>query len=48
MRRLPKEILILLVLLVCAMAFVLWYVFDRRAKHRAATPAAAFACFRLT
>lgn len=30
----------LLVLLVGAMAFVLWYVIDRRAKNRAAPPAA--------
>jgi hypothetical protein len=33
-----KEILFLLVLLVGAMAFVLWYVIDRRAKNRAAPP----------
>lgn len=36
-----KEILFLLVLLVGAMAFVLWYVVDRRAKNRAAPPPAA-------
>ena len=36
-----KEILFLLVLLVGAMAFVLWYVVDRRAKNRAAPPVAA-------
>lgn len=36
-----KEILVLLVLLVGAMAFVLWYVVDRRAKNRAAPPPAA-------
>jgi len=36
-----KEIIILLGLLVGMMAFVLWYVIDRRAKNRAtATPAA--------
>lgn len=35
-----KEILFLLVLLVGAMAFVLWYVVDRRAKNRAAPPVA--------
>lgn len=31
----------LLVLLVGAMGFVLWYVIDRRAKNRAAAPVAA-------
>ncbi|MFZ5497095.1 MAG: hypothetical protein ACOZE5_17385 [Verrucomicrobiota bacterium] len=36
-----KEILFLLVLLVGAMGFVLWYVIDRRAKNRAAPPPAA-------
>jgi hypothetical protein len=35
-----KEILVLLVLLVAAMAFVLWYVIDRRAQNRAAPPVA--------
>jgi hypothetical protein len=40
MRR-SKEIIVLLTLLVGAMAFVLWYVIDRRAKNRAAPPAAA-------
>ncbi len=40
MRR-SKEILILFALLVGAMAFVLWYVIDRRAKNRAAPPVAA-------
>jgi hypothetical protein len=30
-----KEIIVLLVLLLGAMAFVLWYVIDRRAKNRA-------------
>lgn len=35
-----KEIIILLVLLVGAMGFVLWYVIDRRAKNRAAPPPA--------
>lgn len=39
MRR-SKEIMILLTLLVGAMAFVLWYVIDRRAKNRAAPPVA--------
>jgi zona occludens toxin (predicted ATPase) len=40
MRR-NKEIMILLGLLAGMMAFVLWYVIDRRAKNRAeATPAA--------
>lgn len=34
MRR-NKEIMILLGLLVGMMAFVLWYVIDRRAKNRA-------------
>lgn len=36
-----KEILFLLLLLVGAMGFVLWYVIDRRAKNRAAPPTAA-------
>lgn len=40
MRR-SKEIMVLLTLLVGAMAFVLWYVIDRRAKNRAAPPATA-------
>jgi hypothetical protein len=40
MRR-SKEIIVLLVLLVGAMGFVLWYVIDRRAKNRAAPPPAA-------
>lgn len=35
-----KEIIVLLVLLVGAMAFVLGYVIDRRAKNRAAPPVA--------
>lgn len=35
-----KEVLVLLVLLVAAMAFVLGYVIDRRAKNRHAPPAA--------
>jgi len=35
-----KEIVILLVLLVGAMGFVLWYVIDRRTKNRAAPPPA--------
>ncbi len=39
MRR-SKEIIALLTLLVGAMGFVLWYVIDRRAKNRAAPPAA--------
>jgi hypothetical protein len=38
MRR-SKEIIILFALLVGAMAFVLWYVIDRRAKNRRAPPA---------
>jgi hypothetical protein len=37
-RRLPKEILFLLALLVCAAAGVLWYVLDRRARQHAASP----------
>lgn len=41
MPRPPKEILFLLVLLAGAMAFVLWYVVDRRAQNRAAPPAPA-------
>jgi hypothetical protein len=40
MRR-SKEIVVLLALLVGAMAFVLWYVIDRRAKNRALEPAAS-------
>lgn len=36
-----KEILFLLVLLVGAMGFVLWYVIDRRARNRAAPEPAA-------
>jgi hypothetical protein len=40
MRR-SKELIVLLALLLGAMAFVLWYVIDRRAKNRAAPPAAA-------
>lgn len=36
-----KEIWLLLALLVGAMGFVLWYVIDRRAKNRAAPPAAS-------
>lgn len=38
--RKSKELVILLVLLFSAMAFVLWYVIDRRAKNRATPPAA--------
>ena len=38
MRR-NKEIIVLLVLLVGMMAFVLWYVIDRRAKNRDSRPA---------
>ncbi len=34
--RLPREIQILLALLVVMIAGVLWYVIDRRAKNRAA------------
>ncbi|WP_438480411.1 hypothetical protein [Oleiharenicola lentus] len=33
--RLSKEIIVLVVLLVGTMAFVLWYVADRKAKNRA-------------
>jgi len=33
--RRSKEIIFLLALLLSAMAFVLWYVIDRRAKMRA-------------
>lgn len=40
MRR-SKEIVILFALLVGAMAFVLWYVIDRRARNRALPPVAA-------
>ena len=40
MRR-SKEIIVLLTLLFGAMAFVLWYVIDRRAKNRTAPPVAA-------
>lgn len=36
MRR-SKEIIVLLALLIGAMAFVLWYVIDRRAKNRASS-----------
>ncbi|MBA3848775.1 MAG: hypothetical protein C0502_02110 [Opitutus sp.] len=36
MRR-PKEIVVLLALLIGAAAFVLWYVVQRRAERRAAT-----------
>jgi hypothetical protein len=39
--RLPKEILVLLVLLVVMIAGVSWYVIDRRAKMRAPKPAVA-------
>ncbi|HEX2861976.1 MAG TPA: hypothetical protein VHN79_10065 [Lacunisphaera sp.] len=39
MRR-SKEIIVLLALLVGAMAFVLWYVIDRRAKNHALQSAA--------
>jgi zona occludens toxin (predicted ATPase) len=39
--RLPKEILVLLVLLLVMIAGVSWYVIDRRAKNRAAPPATA-------
>ncbi len=38
MRRVPREIALLLALLVCAVAGVLWYVLDRRAPQRAAQP----------
>lgn len=34
--RLPREIVVLLVLLVVMIVGVLWYVIDRRAKNRAA------------
>jgi hypothetical protein len=37
--RRSKEILLLLALLLSAMAFVLWYVADRRAQNRANPPA---------
>jgi hypothetical protein len=37
----PKEIVVLVVLLLLAMASVLWYVFDRRAHRRVAPPVAA-------
>ncbi len=40
MRR-SKEIIVLVALLLGAMAFVLWYVIDRRAKNRSAPPAPA-------
>ena len=36
--RLPKEILVLLVLLLLMIVGVSWYVIDRRAKNRAGTP----------
>ena len=39
MRR-SKEIMLLLALLLSAMAFVLWYVLDRRATQRSHLPAA--------
>jgi len=39
MRR-SKEIVFLFALLFAAMAFVLWYVIDRRAKNRIAPPVA--------
>lgn len=39
MRR-NKEIIVLLALLVGMMAFVLWYVIDRRARNRAVRPPA--------
>jgi len=39
--RLPKEILVLLVLLLVMIVGVSWYVIDRRAKNRAAPPVAA-------
>lgn len=35
-----KEIMLLLALLLSAMAFVLWYVIDRRTELRAHPPAA--------
>jgi uncharacterized membrane protein len=44
--RLPKEILVLLILLLVMVAGVLWYVIDRRARMRAeaeAAPAPALA-----
>jgi hypothetical protein len=37
--RRSKEIMLLLALLLSAMAFVLWYVIDRRAKIYAHPPA---------
>jgi hypothetical protein len=39
MRR-PKEVVVLVVLLVGAVAFVLWYVADRKARQQAAPPTA--------
>jgi len=39
--RRSKEIMLLLALLLSAMAFVLWYVIDRRAKMRSRPPAAS-------
>jgi uncharacterized membrane protein len=39
--RLPKEILVLLILLLVMIAGVSWYVIDRRAKNRAMSPPAA-------
>jgi hypothetical protein len=36
-----KEIIVLLVLLLGMMAFVLWYVIDRRARNRAETQSVA-------
>jgi hypothetical protein len=39
--RLPKEIIVLLVLLVVMIVGVLWYVADRRAKNRAMEKPAA-------
>jgi len=38
--RRSKEIMLLLALLLSAMAFVLWYVIDRRTKMHARPPAA--------
>jgi hypothetical protein len=38
--RAPKEIVVLIVLLLLAMASVLWYVIDRRARQHAAPPVA--------
>jgi hypothetical protein len=37
--RRSKEIMVLFALLVGMIAFVLWYVIDRRARNRAGSPA---------